>query len=99
ARPTPARRPRARAFVAYDRRSERLVFVAFDLPPPPPGQVYQLWAIGDGVRPAGVFSTDSRGGAVLRDRWSPEPAKAPLVAISLEPAPGVPAPTRQLLLL
>ena len=96
---TSDRLPRARAFVAYDRRSERLVFVAFDLPPPPPGQVYQLWAIGDGVRPAGVFSTDSRGGAVLRDRWSPEPAKAPLFAISLEPAPGVPEPTGKMVLM
>jgi anti-sigma-K factor RskA len=91
--------PAARAFVAYDRASERLVFVAFDLPPPPPGQVYQLWAIGEAVRPAAVFSTDARGGAVIRDRWSAEPAQNPLFAISLEPSPGVPDPTGKILLM
>jgi anti-sigma-K factor RskA len=91
--------PWARAFVAYDRHSERLFLVAFDLPPPPPGHVYQLWAIGDDVRPAGVFSTDARGGAVLRDRWSPEPTEASMFAVSLEPSPGATEPTGKIVLM
>lgn len=89
----------ARALVAYDRRSGRVVLFAFDLPPPPPDQVYQLWLISDGVRPGLVFSPDALGAAVRRDRWSPEPREAPLFAITLEPSPGGDEPTGQILLL
>jgi len=91
--------PDARAFVSYDRGSGRLVVVAFGVPPPPEGQVYQLWAISEGIRPAAVFAPDARGGALVRDRGAPERIDAPLFAITLEPAPGVPEPTGTMLFL
>lgn len=89
--------PDARAFVSCDPSSGRLVVVAFEVPPPPDGQVYQLWAISDGIRPAAVFSPDALGGALVRHRWSPEHVGAPLFAITLEPAPGGPEPTGTIL--
>jgi hypothetical protein len=89
----------ARALVSYDRRSGRVVVLAFDLSPPPPGRVYQLWRIAEGVRSGVVFSTDARGGTLLREQWLPGEADVPIFAVTLEPAPGVDAPTGQILLL
>jgi anti-sigma-K factor RskA len=91
--------PDARAFVSYDRNSGRLVVVAFGVPPPPAGQVYEVWAISDGIRPAAVFSPDAHGGALVRDWGAPERADAPLFAITLEPEPGVSEPTGRMLFL
>jgi anti-sigma-K factor RskA len=91
--------PGARALVAYDHRSARVVLLAFNLPPPPAGEIYQLWGISDGVRPAGVFSPDVRGGTLVGEHWSPEPGQIPMFAVTLEPAPGMPDPTGKILLL
>jgi hypothetical protein len=91
--------PRARAVVAYSRRSGRVMLLAFALPAPPAGEAYQLWRIAAGVRPGFVFSTDVRGGTFLDTRWSPEPDETPLFGITLEPSGGVPEPTGRLLLL
>jgi anti-sigma-K factor RskA len=91
--------PDARALVSYDRRSGRVVVLASGLPAAPPGEVYQLWLIADGVRPGGVFSPDRRGGTVLHARWSPEPGDALLFAVTLEPSPGMPYPTGKNILL
>ena len=91
--------PDARAFLAHDRRSGRVVLFAFDLPPAPHGKAYQLWAIAEGVRPGVVFSPDARGGAVLQADWSPGRRDAPLFAVTLEPSGGEPEPTGQIFLL
>lgn len=89
----------ARALVAYDRRSSRVVFLAFDLPPLPTGRVYQLWAIADRIRPAAVLSTGARGDGVLHQEQADQPREVPLFAVTLEPAPGTDEPTGDLLLL
>ena len=84
--------PAAHALVAYDRRSGRGIFFATDLPAPPPGAVYQLWAIADGVRPAAVLGPDARGGTILRDGW-PRGGESLVFAVTLEPANGSGDPT------
>jgi anti-sigma-K factor RskA len=91
--------PGGRAFVAYGRRSGRVVLFAFNLPRPPADQVYQLWVIAEGVRPGLVFSPDARGATLLHDQWSPEQRQPPLFAITLEPSTGAREPTGEILLL
>jgi anti-sigma-K factor RskA len=91
--------PEARALVAYDRRSRRVMVVSLDLPPPPVGQVYQLWLIADDVRLGGILSTERRGGSVMPASASFASRDVPLFAITLEPTPGVPDPTGDIVLL
>jgi anti-sigma-K factor RskA len=70
------------------------LLVATDLPPPPRGKAYELWAIAGGTpRPAGVFSVDARG--VGRMTLAPLAGAPPVevFAVTLEPEGGVPAPT------
>lgn len=91
--------PDARALVAYDQRTGRVVVLAFDLAPPPAGKVYQLWVIAESVYPAAVFSTGGLGSTVVHHQWLPGHHATPLFAVTLEPTPGMPDPTGQLLLL
>jgi anti-sigma-K factor RskA len=92
--------PRARAFASYHRRSGRVILFAFNLPPPPEGQLYQLWLISDGFRPAAAFAPDALGGTVLQAEWPPERRELPLLfAITLEPSAGAGEPTGDILLL
>jgi hypothetical protein len=68
--------PDARALVSFDRRSRRVVVVSHDLPPPPAGEVYQLWLIADGVRPGDPVGRPTRryGDAGERLIWVPRRA-------------------------
>ena len=71
------------------------VFVA-NLPAPPAGRIYELWAITGGTpRPAGLFAPDASGKA--RHTVAPV-GKVDLFAVTLEPAGGVPAPTGPIVL-
>ncbi|MGH9328831.1 MAG: anti-sigma factor domain-containing protein, partial [Vicinamibacterales bacterium] len=84
-------RAKARAFWS---RAHGLVFTAVDLPPLPPGKVYQLWVVGPQAPvSAAIFEPDAAGRAtaiVEAGRSLPEPAA---FAVTLEPAGGVPQPT------
>jgi anti-sigma-K factor RskA len=94
--------PRARAMLAFDRKTGRAMLIANDLPPAPAGKAYQLWFIADGhVMPGGVFTPDARGHAEVRDQMPAEGLKAPsaIFAVTLEPAGGVTAPTGEKYLL
>lgn len=79
--------------VASDRQ-DKAVFTARNLPAPAAGKTYQLWLAHDGtMRPAGLIHGD---GTVL---VSGNPADAPAVGLTLEPAGGSPQPTTSPLLL
>ena len=91
--------PGARALVSFDRRSRRVVVVSLELPPPPAGEVYQLWLIADDVRPGGIVSADRPGGAVMPASAAPASHDVPLFAITLEPSPGAPDTTGDIVLL
>ncbi len=75
------------------------VLVAGDLPPVPPGQVYELWAIVEGKPiPAGLFTVDAEGRGGLRVGALPGAPRVDQFAVTLEPAGGTPAPTGQMYL-
>jgi anti-sigma-K factor RskA len=84
----------ARARLSYDRQTGRAMLVADGLPPAPEGKAYQLWFIVEGKppMPGGVFTTDTKGHAELRDQMPPEGRAAGVFAVTLERAGGVPTP-------
>lgn len=87
----PASGARARAFWS---RSRGLVFAAAGLPPPVSGKVYQVWMVTrDGAISAGLLVVDGQGSYSLLARTDPEVAPPVAIAVTLEPAGGVPSPT------
>ncbi len=93
---TPGADARGRAFWS---RSRGLVFTASNLPGAPEGQTYQLWVLtsGDPVS-AGLIQPDVLGDveAVIE---TPLDLPAPVgMAVTVEPAGGVPAPTGPIVL-
>ncbi len=78
----------------WNRDRDRVVLVAFDLPPAPSGRTYQLWGIGDAGNPVslGTFDTDASGRALV-GRPVPADAEFTVSAVTEEPAGGSPQPT------
>ena len=65
-----------------------------DLPPPPAGKVYELWAIAGGKPlPAGLFTVDAEGKGSLAVAPLAGVATVEVFAVTLEPAEGVQSPT------
>lgn len=88
----PAAGAEARAFVSRSRAA--IVFTARNLPALPIGRTYQLWAVAGGQAiSAGLFEPDAQGrGQIVAD--VPTLLVRPdALAVSIEPAGGVPAPT------
>lgn len=73
------------------RRSGAAEIALQGLPEPPAGRVYQAWAIPDGGTPLPDGTTASGQGTIALQ----QPVLGRTVAITLEPAPGVSAPTTQ----
>jgi anti-sigma-K factor RskA len=72
-------------------RQRGMVFSGTNLPPLPAGRVYQVWVITDDPAPisAGLLAADGSG--VFMTPVDIAPPKA--VAVTIERAPGAPAPT------
>ena len=86
----------ARAFVGAD---GRIALLVRGLPPPPAGRTYQLWLIEGGVpASAGTFATGSSGGTRHALATSAPRSEGFVLAVTLEPAGGVPAPTGPIVL-
>jgi anti-sigma-K factor RskA len=83
---------RGRAFV--EPVGQRIVLLVYDLPPPPPGRTYQLWTI-EGGKPAsaGIFATSEAGRARFASATPERLGDAIFLAVTVEPAGGVPQPT------
>jgi len=83
---------RARAFWS---RTRGMVFSASKLPPPPPGKTYQVWVVTADPAPisAGLIEPDSQGLVDVVFATPPDIPQPKAVAVTLEPAGGVPAPT------
>ena len=73
--------------------------LAAQLPPIASDLVYQLWVIEGQNAPlsAGVFQVDPSGIGVLR-LDGPTPASGATLAITVEPAPGSPGPTSEIVI-
>ena len=83
---------RARAFWSRDRG---MVFSASKLPPPPAGKTYQVWVVTSEPAPisAGLVQPDAEGRVDAVFATPPDIPQPVAVAVTLEPAGGVPAPT------
>jgi hypothetical protein len=82
--------PRGRVFF----RTSDVLLIASRLPPPPPGKTYEMWIISGGKpAPAGLFSSNPAGNAIHLYSPSAPPTESDVVAVTLEVAGGVAAPT------
>ena len=85
--------PQAQGRIIWNARAGGLL-VAADLPPPPAGKIYELWAIAGGKPlPAGLFTVDAEGKGSLAVAPLPGVATVDVFAVTLEPAEGVQSPT------
>jgi hypothetical protein len=84
--------PRGRVFF----HPSGVLLVASRLPAPPPGKTYEMWMIRGGKpAPAGLFLSNRQGNAVHLYRPTSAPLPSDVVAVTLENAGGVNAPTSQ----
>lgn len=92
-----SRAPRGRMF--WDRATNRWTFFAHNLPAPPPGRTYQLWLVTPSARiSAGTFTPRDRE-AVVRAEYALPRDSLRAVAVTEEPAGGVPQPTGTIVLI
>jgi anti-sigma-K factor RskA len=86
--------PEASAWLLWNPATRQGLLLARGLPAAPAGHAYELWALaGAQPVPAGVFSADAGGRALLRLPPLPEGHTYDAFAVTLEPAPGGPKPT------
>jgi anti-sigma-K factor RskA len=86
--------PDASAWLLWNPGTREGLLLARGLPAPPTGHAYELWALaGAEPVPAGVFSVDAAGRALLRLPPLPDGRTFDAFAVTLEPAGGVPKPT------
>jgi anti-sigma-K factor RskA len=75
-------------------RTRGMFFTSSNLPPTPAGRVYQVWVVtGEGPISAGIIAPDQTGHATAFFNTPPDIPAPTAVAVTLEPAPGVPSPT------
>ena len=88
--------PPAQAQVVFSASEEAAAVEFSGLASPQEGNTYQLWLIGEGdPLPAGVFVPDEEGEATVLLQG--EVRSGQLVAITQEPAGGLPAPSGEVL--
>ncbi len=95
---TSALPPAGRMF--WDRARARWTFVANNLPALNPGRAYALWLITSTNQKigAGTFTVDANGVAIVRAEYDLARDALATVAVTEEPASGVPQPTGDILL-
>jgi anti-sigma-K factor RskA len=85
--------PDARARALWS-RSRGLVFTAANLPPAPEGKAYQVWVVTAQAPVSAGLLTPDMSGVGSQYYMTPVDIAPPVaVAVTLEPAGGVPAPT------
>jgi anti-sigma-K factor RskA len=88
--------PAASGRVIWHVRAGGQLYIA-NLPPAPAGKAYELWMLGGTApRAAGTFQVDASGRAT--HRMEPAAGPAAKFAVTLEPEPGVAAPTGPIVL-
>ncbi len=94
---TSALPPSGRMF--WDRASDRWTFIASNLPALAPDRAFQLWLITANERIlAGAFTADANGVAVVRAEYDLPRDALVAVAVTEEPASGVPQPTGDIII-
>jgi len=80
---------------------KRMLFMASNMAPPPPGKAYELWIIpvmGAPI-PAGVFKPDEHGNAMMMDHPMPSGIEAKAFAVTMEEEAGSETPTMPILIM
>jgi anti-sigma-K factor RskA len=79
----------------------RMMFMASNLAPTPPGMAYELWIIPMKGAPiaAGVFKPDAHGNAMMMDHEMPPGVEAKAFAITVEKEEGSDKPTSPIMLM
>lgn len=92
------RKPHATAI--YSPSQKRLMLMASNLEPLPPGKAYELWLIPmEGApMPAGMFHPDEHGNAMMMDHVIPEGVLAKAFAVTIEDQTGAEKPTMPVVL-
>ena len=85
--------PQARGRALWS-RGRGMVFTAAALPPLPAGRVYQVWVVTPpGPVSAGLLAPDAAGACLAFFETPPDIPPPTAVAVTIEPAGGLPAPT------
>ena len=85
--------PLARARALWS-RNRGMIFSVSNLPAAPEGRVYQVWVVTANVPiSAGLLTPDASGSGSAYFETAPDIPPPVAVAVTLEPAGGVPAPT------
>jgi Anti-sigma-K factor rskA len=95
---TATRQPKAMMFWDHSRNGWTLI--AHNLPMPAAGRTYQLWLVTPtGKISAGTFMPDTNGAAMVRATYALARDSLSAVAVTDEPAGGMPQPTGQMVIL
>lgn len=85
--------------VLWNTKDDQAMFFSSNLPQPPEGKTYQLWAIGRGdPKSAGIFNVNKQGKYVLMLKFLNDLGEIKQFSVSLEPEGGVPLPTGKIYL-
>jgi anti-sigma-K factor RskA len=78
----------------WNRASNQWTMVVYTMRPPRPGMTYQVWLVtNDAKISAGTFQPDSTGHAFMQAKYALDRNALKAVAVTEEPAGGMPAPT------
>ncbi|HEX4796426.1 MAG TPA: anti-sigma factor [Humisphaera sp.] len=89
------KQPQAAAQVYVDRNNHRVLFRAEQIQGLAPGKTYELWLVSQDNRkiPMGMFTADENGKAMMDMPMPPGIGPIAMVAVTDEPAGGMPQPT------
>ena len=78
----------------WNRATNDWTMVVYTMRPPKPGMTYQVWLITGAAKiSAGTFQPDSTGHAFMQARYALDRNALKAVAVTEEPAGGMPSPT------
>jgi anti-sigma-K factor RskA len=78
----------------WNQQSNEWTMVLHTMRPPKPGMTYQVWLVTDSAKiSAGTFQPDSNGHAFMQAKYALDRNALKMVAVTEEPAGGMPAPT------
>ena len=89
-----------RALMFWDKATDKWTFVAHNLAPLGVGRTYQLWLVtADRKISAGTFTVNANGDATLQATYALNANALKAVAVTEEPAGGVPVATGQIVVI
>jgi len=93
--------PQPQGKIMYVKDRASLIFLASNMPMPPPQKVYELWLIPMKGAPmaAGMFKPDAHGSAMVINPPLPVGMEAKAFAVTIEPEAGSSTPTMPIVMM